>query len=426
MVNRRKDSHGRVLKEGESQRKTGGYDYRWRSGGGQRHSIYAKTLEELREKEEVILRDKSNGIRTEARNTTLNDIFDMWVELKRGLKDNTFQNYQYMYTQFVYENLGQMKVSQIKRSDVRRFYNLLADERNLKIATIDNVHTVLHQVLQLAVEDDYLRNNPSDNALKELKQAHNMETDKKRALSMEEQQLFMDFLESSRQYSHWKPIFAVMLGTGLRVGEVTGLRWEDLDFENRTISVNHTLVYYNHKENGCYFNVNTPKTKAGKRVVPMTESVKEAFEQEKMYQEAMNISCQVRVDGYTNFVFVNRFGNVQHQGTLNKAIRRIIRDCNDEILEKKSGANVVLLPRFSCHILRHTFATRLCEVGVNMKVIQDVLGHADIGTTMNIYADATKELKQRELEMFDTYMKEKDENQKNEDESMVIPVRRGK
>ena len=245
----------------------------------QRHSIYAKTLEELREKEEAILRDKSNGIRSEARNVTLNDMFDMWVELKRGLKDNTFQNYQYMYTQFVYENLGKMKVNQIKSSDVRRFYNLLADERNLKIATIDNVHTVLHQVLQLAVEDDYLRSNPSDNALKELKQAHNMDTEKKRALTIEEQQVFMDFLESSRQYNHWKPIFAVMLGTGLRVGEVTGLRWEDLDFENKTISVNHTLVYYNHKENGCYFNVHTPKTKAGSRIVPMTQSVEEACEQ---------------------------------------------------------------------------------------------------------------------------------------------------
>ena len=391
----------------------------------QRHSIYAKTLEELREKEEAILRDKSNGIRSEARNVTLNDMFDMWVELKRGLKDNTFQNYQYMYTQFVYENLGKMKVNQIKSSDVRRFYNLLADERNLKIATIDNVHTVLHQVLQLAVEDDYLRSNPSDNALKELKQAHNMDTEKKRALTIEEQQVFMDFLESSRQYNHWKPIFAVMLGTGLRVGEVTGLRWEDLDFENKTISVNHTLVYYNHKENGCYFNVHTPKTKAGSRIVPMTQSVEEAFEQERNYQKALGISCQVQLDGYSNFVFVNRFGNVQHQGTLNKALRRIIRDCNDEILEKAKGASVTLLPRFSCHNLRHTFATRMCEAGVNMKVVQDVLGHADIGTTMNIYTDATKELNQREMGMFEKYMEESNQKRQDLGGNLVVSVSRG-
>ena len=105
---------------------------------------------------------------------------------------------------------------------------------------------------------------------------------------------------------------------------------------------------------------------------------------------------------------MNRFGLAQHQGTLNKAIRRIMRDCNQEVLEehskhKKSG-EPVLLPRFSCHSLRHTCATRLCEAGVNMKVIQDVLGHADIQTTMNIYAEATKDLKAREFDMFSGYM----------------------
>ena len=82
---------------------------------------------------------------------------------------------------------------------------------------------------------------------------------------------------------------------------------------------------------------------------------------------------------------MNRYGDVQHQGTLNKAIRRIIRDCNDEVLLKEEK-DPVLLPPFSCHSLRHTFATRLCESGINVKVIQDVLGHADISTTANIYS----------------------------------------
>ena len=104
-------------------------------------------------------------------------------------------------------------------------------------------------------------------------------------------------------------------------------------------------------------------------------------------------------------MFVNRFGNVQNQGTLNKALRRIIRDCNGEILENNNqNKEAVLLPRFSCHILRHTFTTRLCESGVNMKVIQDVLGHSDISTTMNIYADVTKELKQKEFGVFERFI----------------------
>lgn len=425
MADRRKDNKGRVLKEGESQRKDGSYDYRWRTPDGKRHSVYARTLEELREKESAILRDKSDGIRTDAKNITLNDVFDLWSELKKGLKGNTFQNYRYMYTQYVYPDFGQSKIMKIKRSDVRRFYNMLADERGLKIATIDNVHTVLHQVLDLAVEDEYIRVNPSDNALKELKLSYRFDTEKKKALTIQQQNVFMEFLGNCGKYNHWKPVFEVMLGTGLRVGEVTGLRWEDVDFENNTISVNHTLVYYNHTKGGCYFGVNTPKTKAGTRIVPMIESVKNAFLQEKEYQKELGILCQAKISGYTNFIFVNRFGNVQHQGTLNKALRRIIRDCNQRLLENpQKNVQDMLLPRFSCHILRHTFATRLCESGINMKVIQDVLGHADIGTTMNIYADATNEMKKKEFVSFGNYLNNavKKEEEPQKKESMVVDV----
>lgn len=404
MVERRKDNKGRVLKEGESQRKDGSYDYRWRTSDGKRHSVYAKSLEALREKEELIQRDKRDGIRTEAKTTTVNDIFDMWVLLKKGVKDNTFQNYQYMYNQFVYPDFGRSKVVFLKRSDVRRFYNMLLDERGLKIATIDNVHTVLHQVLDLAVEDEYLRKNPADYALKELKQVRNLETEKRKALTLEEQNLFMSYLKTSKQYNHWYPIFAVMLGSGLRVGEATGLRWEDVDMEQSIISVNHTLVYYNHAENGCYFGVNTPKTKAGQRVVPMTQMVKDAFRMEKAYQELHHVSSKAEIDGYCNFVFINRFGNVQNQGTLNKALRRIVRDYNQDVFDKAGNKAITMLPRFSCHVLRHSFATRMCEAGVNMKVIQDVLGHADIGTTMNIYADATKDMKVKEIKIFEEYL----------------------
>ena len=116
--------------------------------------------------------------------------------------------------------------------------------------------------------------------------------------------------------------------------------------------------------------------------------------------EEAEIRCTVTVDGYTDFIFVNRFGECQHQGTLNKAIRRIIRDCNDEVLAKNPNS-AVLLPRFSCHTLRHTFTTRMCEAGVNIKVIQDALGHSDISTTLNIYADVTKELRKSEFENLD-------------------------
>ena len=405
MVKRRKDSKGRVLKTGETERKGGGYDYRWRNGQGKRLSIYAPTLEELREKEEDILYDKQRGLKSDARTALLNDRYAVWKELKRGLKDNTFQNYNYMYEMFVKPDLGKMRISQIKHSDVRRFYNSLYEERGLKVSTIDNIHTVLHQVLELAVMDNYIPTNPSDNALKELKLMHNTDTEKRHALTRDEQELFLDYLRRKRQYQHWFPIFYMMLNTGMRVGEITGLRWCDVDLEKGFISVDHTLVYYNHKKNGCYFNIHTPKTKAGCRTIPIMEGVREALEQERYFQKMLEYKCAVEIDGYTDFIFVNRFGNVHNQGTLNKALRRIIRDCNDEVINKSNGKPELLLPRFSCHSLRHTFATRLCEAGVNVKVIQDVLGHADFQTTMNIYTDATKDLKQQEFRSLEEFLK---------------------
>ena len=405
---KRKDKDRIVLRTGEGQRPNGTYEYRWTDKTGKRRRVYAKTLEELREKEKEIERDKSDGIKAEARYVTVNELFDLWKQIKRGLKDNTFQNYQYMYNTFVRPEFGKKRISTLKKTDVKRFYNYLADERGLQASTIDSIHTVLHQVLDMAVDDSYIRNNPSNNVLKELKQSHVFKTEKRKALTRPQQDLLLDFLQRNHTYNHWYPIFAVMLGTGLRVGEATGLRWCDIDLDKGMVDVNHTLVYYCHRheveKNGCYFNVNTPKTETSTRQVPMMDFVKEAFLKEKEYQEELGVECKATVDGYTDFIFVNRFGNVQHQGTLNKAIRRIIRDCNDEVLLKGED-NPVLLPHFSCHTLRHTFTTRMCEAGVNIKVIQDTLGHADIATTLNIYADVTKELKQTEFIGLDEFFK---------------------
>ena len=400
---KRKDKDRIVLRKGECQRPNGSYDYRWTDQFGKRHVIYGKTLEELREKEKEVDRDISDGIKAEKRNTTINELFDLWCHIKRGLKDNTFQNYKYMYNTFVRPKFGKLKISQVKKSDVKRFYNYLADERGLQASTIDSIHTVLHQVFDLAVDDGYIRSNPSERVLKELKQAHCFQTEKRKALTVAEQELFLDYLRNTPHYRHWYPIFAVMLGTGLRVGEATGLRWCDIDLDEGLIDVNHTLVYYCHgPQKGCSFNVNTPKTKAGERVVPMLGFVKEAFLEERENQKETGISCKASVDGYTDFIFVNRYGDTQHLGTLNKAIRRIIRDCNDAQFEKSDNPEV-LLPHFSCHTLRHTFTTRMCEAGVNIKVIQDALGHADVSTTLGIYADVTKDLRKDEFAGLDAY-----------------------
>ncbi len=400
------DGARQVLRKGEGQRPNGSYYYRWSDRSGKRHMIYSKSLNLLRERERELELDQADSIKFEARFVTINDMYEVWKDLKRGLKNNTFENYKYMYETFVEPTFGHERLSQVKKSDVKRFYNNLADNRGLKASTIVGVHTVLHQVLQMAVDDSYIRTNPADNTLAELKRSHLYKSEKRRGLTIQEQDLLLEFLMKAK-YRHWYPIFAVLIGTGMRAGEATGLRWQDVDLEKGIISVNHTLVYYDHRtegyKKGCYYNINTPKTKAGTRQIPMLEFVKEAFLMEKEYQQEAGLECRSVIDGYTDFVFLNRDGAVYSHASLNKAIKRIIRDCNDAQFLKSENPEV-LLPNFSCHSLRHTFTTRMCEAGTNIKLMQDILGHRDISTTLNIYTDVTRELREKELGELEIYL----------------------
>ncbi len=405
---RRQDKNRIVLKKGESQRSDGRYDYRWTSEDGRRHALYAKTLDELRRKEDEIAKDRIEGINPKGREMTVNELFNMWAKLKKGLKDNTYQNYIYMYSTFVKTTkLGRKIVANVKKSDIKSFYITLHDDGNLKINTIESIQNVLHQMFEVAVEDNLLRNNPTSNVLKELKMAYASDYQKRKALTISEEKLFLDYIRENPVYHKWYPIFKVMLSTGCRVGEITGLRWEDVDLKEKEIDINHTLVYYSHGQHkGCAYNIHSPKTKNSIRIVPIDDDTVEAFKEQKRIYEEIGLECNAKIDGYTNFIFLNRFGDTMNCGILNKVIKRIIRDCNLEQLDKtksdqKNG--VTVLPPFSCHTLRHTFTTRLCEAGVNIKVVQDVLGHSDVSTTLNIYADVTKDMQRSAVEILKNF-----------------------
>lgn len=404
-ITRRKDSSNRVLKEGEYQRNNGTFEYKWRDRRGVRHSVYAKTLQELRDKERNILRDSLDGIRTEGKGLTVNDLYDRWGKLKKGIKPNTLWNYKFLYGKHIAPGFGNLHITDIRRSDVRDFYNTLTDKENLSAGTVSCIHIILHQVLELGVEDEYLRFNPADSALRELKRTHDTAPKRKRALTIPESDRFESFLARSGYYHRWQPIFTVMLWTGMRVGEVTGLTWSDIDFDEDFISINHTLIQLVGAGNGGKkygYAINTPKTVTGIRTIPMLPKVRDAFIREREYQKRMGLTCNVSVDGYTDFVFLSRTGRPYDAHCLNVILKKIIRDCNREAMESRAE-NPILLPVFSSHTLRHTFTTRMCEAGVNIKVMQDVLGHADAQTTLQIYTDATRELKKSEMSSLGEY-----------------------
>ena len=137
-----------------------------------------------------------------------------------------------------------------------------------------------------------------------------------------------------------------------------------------------------------------PKTKAGIRIIPMLDEVYEALRAEYDYQSEAGFNSTT-IEGMTGFIFSNKDGNVCRPATINMAIKRIVSSYNAEeiIKARKQHRDPLIIPDFSCHHLRHTFCTRLCEAEMNMKVLQSVMGHSNIKTTMDIYAEATNEKK---------------------------------
>lgn len=344
-----------------------------------------------------MIKDQLDGLdRYAAGKASVNDTFDRYIATKYNLRDNTKSGYIYMYDRFVREDFGRHKLIDIKYSDILQFYYFLLNEKNLALATLDSIHCILHPTFQLAVRDDIIRKNPTDGVMAEICKKTGMHRNVRHALTVDQQRAFMDYMANHPVYVHWWPLFTVLLGTGCRIGECLGLRWKDLDFENRIITIDHALTYYKSAESGsCVFRISEPQTEAGIRTIPMLDVVKDAFSILQDEEDENGPNMQV-IDGYTGFIFQNRFGEVPNPESVNRAIKRIAASYNaEEVLNaKKEKRDALILPDFSCHHLRHTFATRLCEAESNLKVIQSVMGHKNIETTMDIYAEATDRKKQ--------------------------------
>ena len=386
----RRDSHRRVLYDGEYERAPGKYVFRWRevtgyTGKGQKlytqHAISADSLDELREQERQIRRDKEDGIKAKPPET-LNDYVDRWMKKKRSLKANTKSNYVYMYTKFVRNTkLGRTKVKDLKKDDIEDFYSDLVDKGELSVSTCDTLQNVIKPALDMAFEEDVIRRNPATGALTELKKEAQKNKDDLRALGKEkpetltlaEQIRLLDVVHGTV----WEPLITFELLTGVRIGE-TALTWDCVDYDNGVIYVRRTLAKYADAERNRKYvsEIHSPKSKKGVREIPITPKIKEMLE----LQKQIGYKCTSSVDGLDDFIFCTREGTPHNQGSVNRYLKRMVAKANDE-----AGEKGVLLPSMHTHMFRKTCACNKIRQGYGLEEVAAILGHSDIQTTHKYY-----------------------------------------
>ena len=368
----RKDNKGRNLKTGEYQRPDGRYEYRYKDEiTGKRNSVYAADLASLREMEKKINKDMEDLLITDAsvKKLTVNTLFERYMATK-NIKERTKKNYICMWDYRIRNTLGNIRVVDFKTSHVRMFFSALSDE-GLAHSTIKGLYGLLNPSFELAVEDGIIRKNPVTGTLGD----YGAPAKEKEALTLEQQEKLLKFVEQSNVYKPHLPMMQVMFGACLRVSETIGLTWSDVDMKNREIHVGGQLVYYEGDEGYCFHDSET-KTDAGIRDIPMTQMVYDAFRKQRELNLMLGLQSNVEIGGRSGFIFNTKHGRPIMPAGVNSFLKNIVNAYNKKEgkLAEEEKREPELMPPISSHTLRHTGCTRLGENNVNPKVMQYVIG----------------------------------------------------
>lgn len=354
------------------------------NGSPKRKSFIGKTKKEVSDKMKEFYIDNSRGLLPNNDKITLSQWFYNWLFIYRihDLKPSSFERYEGLYRNYIEcSQIGKIKLIDLRANEIQQYYNSLVTEEGKSPTTIKTINKCLKSCLNQALKEGYVLKNYC--TLITLPKGSNTQNKSINIFTLDEQQLFMR--ECIKRKNGLLYIFA--LGTGLRLGELLALKWTDINFKDNYVSITKSIKStYKIEPNGnrkYEILIQEPKTINSIRNVPLNDNLIHLLQQ---YRKNQIIERDSNIDIYfdNNLIFSSPTGNYLDESNVRKSFKRILKRCN--------------LKEIRFHDLRHTFATRLFENGVNPKTVQILLGHSDITTTLNIYTHVMKDTKDKAID----------------------------
>lgn len=392
MSEKRRDSKGRVLRNGESQRKDGRYAYVYVDNNGKQKFTYSWKLENtdrvpqgkracvsLRDKVKMLKKDLESGIVPNGGNMTVQQLVEKYISQKTGVRHNTEANYKFVINIIRKEAFGAKRIDKVKLSDAKQWLiKLQKDGRGY--STIHTVRGVVRPAFKMAVDDDLIRKNPFEFQLATVVVNDSVVRE---AITKKQQRAFLEFVKQDKHFSQYYEGVFILFNTGLRISEFVGLTMADIDFEERKIKVSHQLQ----RKRNMEYVIEDTKTSSGTREVPMSDEVYEAFRH--IVDKRKKPKKEPKVDGYKGFLYLDKNDMPMVALHWEKYFQHICEKYNKTYKEE--------LPKITPHVCRHTFCSNMAKSGMNPKALQYIMGHSNISVTLNTYThvgfdDAREEL----------------------------------
>jgi len=390
---KRRDKRGRVLRNGEIQKSDGRYRYKYLDANGQEQYVYSWRLDRndrmpagkkmepsLREKEKQIAADLFDKIVPNGGNHTVLELVEKYVSLKMGVCPSTEAGYRTVINLLKEDPFGSKRIDQVKISDAK-LWLIQLQKNGMGFSTIRSIHGVLRPAFQMAMDDDLIRKNPFGF---ELASVIYNDSVTREALTRDEERKFMRFVAEDKHFNRYYDGIYILFNTGLRISEFVGLTVSDIDFRHMKINVDHQLQRYAR----VGYKIVEPKTESGTRQIPMTQEVAAAFR--RIISNRKNPKVEPMIDGYAGFLYLDKNGMPLVALHWEKYFQHIC--------EKYNKIYRVPLPKVTPHVCRHTFCSRMAAARMNPKTLQYIMGHSNIGVTLNTYThlgfdEASEEVK---------------------------------